>query len=317
MRALILHGGMGLRLRPLTDEFPKGFIPIRNISSVDRILCQLPDAITEAAIVVPAGDTVIANCIQGSGYPLQIRQAKPSPMESVVSYLEERDEPALVWWGDTILSLNAQKLIAHHVQSKMPATMALWETESLRELKHWGSVTLDEEGRTEGHPVPDISPIGFIKAGAFIFDASMAKAIRHIATETWNMSHILNTLLLTKQFQGYTFKGYRVNLNYGFDLLKAAQMIGVYEGISSVVDQGAMLQGRVEIGENVSIAAGAIISEGVCVVNSIILDDVIIERGATIIDSVVGPGVKIKPNTLVRRRMLTRCANKTLSQSPY
>lgn len=317
MRTLILHGGLGSRLKPLADEIPKGFIPIRNISAVDRILRQVEGISSQTDIVIPTNNNLMTRYLAEHDVAVGMRLAKPSPMESVADYLEEQDEPALVWWGDTILSLVAEDMLAFHVQVQSRATIALWQTESRRELRHWGSVGLNSKGQTIAHPVPDFSSRGFIKAGAFIFEPDMSKVIRQLAQQSWDMSYIVNNLLLTKQFYGYCFEGYRINLNYGQDLLRACRMLGDHEALSSVADSSAVFGTGSVMGSNVSIGRRVRLDSNVYLEDTLILDDAIVGQGATVIGSVIGPGARIDPGSLVQGRLVTKDANQVLGQSPY
>lgn len=318
MRELILHGGQGTRLRPLSLEVPKGFIPIRNVSNIERILQQSKGIDGDRIITIPVGDNLIPKLVEEKNMPLHFRETDPLPMQSTVRYLEEQDEPVLVRWGDTLMSIDILSMIQHHEVTQAQATMALWETTSLRELKHWGSVTLDADGRTEGHPVPDISSIGLVKAGAFIFSPSMAKEMRKIATQNWDMSEILNRLLFARQFAGYVFHGYRVNINYGFDLIKASKLVGEWEeSPPQIIDPSVRFFGRIELGENVSIDKNVEIQEGVHISNSIVLAGAVIGKNATIVDSVIGPWSIIEVDSFLRRKMVTKDQVVEMRESPY
>lgn len=318
MRELILHGGKGSRLRPLSLEIPKGFIPVRNISNIERILRRSDGIDGDKTITIPVGDRLIPKLIEVKNMPLRFRETDPAPMLSTVRYLEEDDEPVLVQWGDTLMSADISSMMKRHQLTQAQATMALWKTTDLRELKHWGSVTLDNEGYTKNHPVPDISPEGLIKAGLFIFNPKIAKKMRRIAPESWDMSEIINRLLFAGQFAGYVFQGYRVNLNYGFDLIKASKVIGGWEGgILRTVDSSVSFNGRVELGENVSIGKSVTVQEGVHISNSIILDGAVIGRNTTIVDSVIGPLSMVAVDSFLKRKMVSNGEITELTESPY
>lgn len=316
MKELILHGGRGLRMGPISSEIPKGFIPIRNKSNIERILIK-SENIKEKTIIIPCGDHKIPEIIETKNLPLIFEEASEYHMQSVTEHLKRTDEPIIVWWGDTLASIDVQEMINHHTSSGSQATMALWETSKIRELKHWGSVILNSAGYTNDHPVPDMSEKGLIKAGVFIFEPRIVKEIETIATENWDMSNIINTLLLSEKFSGYIFSGYRINLNYGYDLIKAGQMIGEMENNLLAIDSDVKFFGRTELGNNVSIGANSEIHNGVFISNSILLDGVIVERGATVIDSVIGQHSRVEADSLVRRKMISKNNNMEITESPY
>jgi len=316
VKELILHGGLGTRLEPLAPEIPKGFIPVRNRSAVERILDQSRGI--ESTIIVPKGDKKISALIEKKNLSMNTQEALDYPMQIIVETLDKKDEPLIVWWGDTLASIDVVAMALHHESASTEATMALWETTLLRELKHWGTVTLDAEGLTIDHPVPDVSSKGLIKAGVFVFNPAISRVIKQIATENWDMSKILNTLLYAQHFTGFVYQGYRVNLNYGYDLIRAAAMIGEFEqGPSQVVHASARLEGRNELGGNVSIDERVRIAEGVHISNSIVLEGSVILEGATIVNSVVGPGATVSQDSFVSRKMIVREAAVDLTESPY
>lgn len=317
MRLLILHGGVGSRLRPLTAELPKGCIPIRGKSAIERIYRQCQQVVSEAAIVVPSGDKNIAEQVHKLGLPLLIREAQQTPMQSMMSYLTERDDPVILWWGDTLLSLDVQEFATFHRQKKAGASMALWETTSLRELKHWGSVTLGNDARTIAHPVPDFAQSAFIKAGAFIFEPTMAKRIRQCAPADWNMSAILNALLLDKQFYGFVFTGYRRNINYGHELIWAARDMQKHEGAGPYFGPRFRAKGRTELGETLSVESDVTLEDGVHVSDSVLLSGVRVGKGATVVESVIGTDVAIEPGAFVYRKLVTKHGERPLEGAQY
>lgn len=320
MKQIILHGGYGTRLKPLTDILPKGFIPILNKSTVSRIVGSMqvgcPDC--EIFIVIPKNDSKIPYLIAQNNLPVQVLPAAEYPMKTVVELLKRFDEHLLIWWGDTLMNLNVAEMIKVHQTRNSKATIALWETSLLRELKHWGSVTLDNSGHTLAHPVPDISQSGKIKAGAFIFSPALIKTIESIADSKWNMSNIINTLLVQGIFIGYSFTGYRININYGSDLLKAMRFLVDYGGNDKVsIGKEVDTQSRVEFEGYVSIGNSVQIAKGVHISNSIILDNSIINQNATIIDSIIGPNAIIERDSFIRRKMIVDYLNTTLSENNY
>jgi len=320
MKELILHGGEGSRLRPLSSEIPKGFIPICNISSVERMTRhQSLSGGKDVTIVVPSGDTKILELIKKKNLLFKTIKANKYAMLSVVKALEKYDEPILVLWGDTVMSLDMLSMVKHHKNTYSSATMVLWHTTFLRELKHWGSVVFNSDGFTIDHPVPETRSEGYIKAGAFIFNPSKAKRIRRIADENWDMSKILNTMIYMNEFQGFPFEGYRVNINYGSDLLKAMRMILNHEGNAGgcVMGRGVSIMGHTEITSNVSIGDDVTIMNGVHVSNSIILTNSVIEENTTIVDSIIGPSSRIPKDTFVRRKMIVKDISVDLSENNY
>lgn len=318
MREIILHGGIGSRMKPLSNEIPKGFIPVLGKSVVERIVDQSNGVTGEKFIIVPKGDIKIGRLIEEKNMPLQVLEARSTHMELVTEVLEQRDEPMIMWWGDTIASLSLPEMIRQHEESQTEASIALWETTMLRELKHWGSITLNENGVTVGHPVPDTSTKGKIKAGIFIFNPSVAKIFRRVSTESWDMSRILNSMTFGKQFLGFIFHGYRICLDYGYDLIRASAMIRECTDYHNPqIDKGVSVSGRTELGNNVTVSEGCEIQDGVHISDSILLPNTRVQKNATIVSSVIGPNTSISEGSLIRRKMITQFEAADISECPY
>lgn len=322
MKLLILHGGTGSRLRPLTNFIPKGFIRLSGRSSVERILDSSQAFVAAQTIVAPRGDELVLVERQLSkldGKPLEVMLAEESPMRSIVEFIKIANDSVMIWWGDTVASLDVEDFITRHTASSAQASMALWETDSLRELKHWGSVSLDTQFMTYDHPVPFIGKQGLVKAGIFIFEPSIFEDIYRLSQRKMDMSYVINQLLYEKRFYGIPFDGYKVNLNYGYDLIKAVSMVNKYYNCEEgYIAESVILGEYVDlIGSGVSVDNEVKLGQGTVIEDSIIMEGAVIGSNATIVDSIIAPGVRVEPGTFVNKKIVTRDQLAPMRESPY
>ncbi len=130
MRAVILAGGRGTRLRPYTTVFPKPLMPIGDVPILDVVLRQLVAAgFSEITLSVGyLAELVRTYCGDGSRYGVTLRYLpEDQPLGTVgpVGLLEDFREPILLVNGDILTDLSFVKLYEYHVHHQGMLTVAL------------------------------------------------------------------------------------------------------------------------------------------------------------------------------------------------
>ena len=152
MKAVIMAGGEGTRLRPLTSSQPKPLLPIANVPMTEHIIGLLRQHGFEEIVITVA---FLANAIRtyfgdGSEFGVRISYAtEESPLGTAGSVGNARDELTerfLVISGDVLTDVDLSALIAFHEEKGAQATIALKPIENPLEF---GIVITDEEGRIE------------------------------------------------------------------------------------------------------------------------------------------------------------------------
>jgi NDP-sugar pyrophosphorylase family protein len=130
MRAVILAGGRGTRLRPYTTVFPKPLMPIGDVPILDVVLRQLV-ASGFSDITLSVGylaELIRAYCGDGSRYGVVLRYLhEDQPLGTVgpLGLLEDFREPILLVNGDILTDLSFAKLYEYHMQNRGLLTVAL------------------------------------------------------------------------------------------------------------------------------------------------------------------------------------------------
>lgn len=133
MQALVMAGGLGSRLRPLTDEVPKPLLPIGGRPILELILLQLRDAgVSEVYISVGyKADLIRGYFAEGKRLGLRVRYVdEPSPLGTAgaLGYIKgEIHGPILVMNGDILTKLNFREFYAGHVASNAAITLGVRE----------------------------------------------------------------------------------------------------------------------------------------------------------------------------------------------
>ena len=152
IKAVILAGGKGTRLRPLTAIFPKPLVPLGHKPIIDVLLNKLKQTGLKE-ITISTGylaELIMAVCGDGSKYNLNIGyvgEESPLGTAGALGHMDLGDGSVIVMNGDLLTTLNFQKLIAYHEQQSADITIALHE----REVKiDFGVVDSDDKGVFSG-----------------------------------------------------------------------------------------------------------------------------------------------------------------------
>ena len=292
MKGLILSGGKGTRLRPLTFTQAKQLVPVANKPVLFYGIEALKEAgIEEIGIVV--GDTkdeIREAAGNGSRWGLRItyiEQEAPLGLAHAVKISESflGDEPFVMYLGDNILKSGIKSLVEEFEEKKPNSLILLTEVPDPRlfgvaELKDGKVVRLVEK------PKKPMSNLALV--GVYMFDFHVFEAINAIKP-SWR-----NELEITDSIQYLVDHGYEVHphLVSGWwkdtgkieDILEANRLI-----LESIVGK---IQGNVD--ESSKINGEVIIEEGVVVQNSIIRGPAIIGAETEIINSYIGPSTAIQ-----------------------
>ena len=149
MKAVILAGGKGRRLRPYTTVLPKPLMPLGDMPIIEVVLRQLAafgfDEVTLA--VGYLAELMMAYCGDGSKFGLRMRYSKeeePLGTAGPLALVEGLDETFLVMNGDVLTSLDLAAMVKQHRSSGAVATIA---THKRQQQINYGIIESDEVNR--------------------------------------------------------------------------------------------------------------------------------------------------------------------------
>ncbi len=185
MKSIILVGGKGTRLRPLTYEMPKQMLPLVGVPMIECVFEMLSKHnITE--VVLSLGylpDHFIEAYPDGSIAGVKISYAvEPEPLDTAgaIKFAAEFagiDDTFLVVNGDVLTDLDVTALVAFHRASGGEGTIALHPVE---DPSRFGVVVTDGDGRVSAFiekPPRDEAPTNLINAGTYVFEPSVLARI--------------------------------------------------------------------------------------------------------------------------------------------
>jgi glucose-1-phosphate thymidylyltransferase len=333
MKGVILHGGAGTRLRPLTHTGPKQLIPIANKPMSLYAIEALREAgIRDIAVIL---GTIAPEKVQeyyGDGGKFgvnmtYINQGEPKGIAHAVKLTEYfvGDEPFVVFLADNILKGGIQEMVEDFEKSRAAAEIALCH---VRNPQSFGIADLKDGKIVRLIEKPKEPPSDLALVGIYFFRKPIFDAIRRLKPSWRNELEItdaIQTLLDDGlEVRHRLVKGWWKDTGLPEDILEANQLVlselssynrGRLEkdvkvsgivcvGNDTVVRAGTTLRGPLIIGENCEIGPDAYVGpytsigdntlvRGAEVENTIIVGDCKIECKRRIVDSLIGRNVEI------------------------
>ncbi|KPV62320.1 MAG: Bifunctional protein GlmU [Candidatus Bathyarchaeota archaeon BA1] len=319
MKAVVLAGGFGTRLRPLTCTRPKLLFPVGNRPLLDWTLERLAKSGT--AEVILAVNYMAEAFIQrygDSAYGMKLlysREARPlrtgGPIKKAESLIG-LEEPFLVLNGDILTNIDYARLAEKHKENDAIATIALYKVD---DPSRYGVVELTEQNRVVRFvekPMRGRAPSNLANAGIYVLDPKIFDYIpdgRPVSIE----HEIFPKLADEGKLYGHTFDGIWIDIGELEDYLKANKLLleteikksqlgrDVNIGGEAEIEDPTVIGERVTIGEKSKIGPYAAIGGYVTVGKGVRVENSIIFPGATILDFTSIRGAIIGENAIVGR----------------
>lgn len=192
LHAVIMAGGYGNRLRPLTDDLPKPMLPVGDKPLLELIVEQLRDAGVSVVNVTThyKGKVISDHFKDGSDFGVAIRyieEEKPMGTAGALSLLEKTESPLLVINGDIVTRMDFRAMLAFHEEHEADMTVALKQYE----IKvPYGVVECDGVSIVRITEKPSIKH--FINAGIYLLNPDILEYIP--SDESYDMPELVNRL---------------------------------------------------------------------------------------------------------------------------
>jgi mannose-1-phosphate guanylyltransferase / phosphomannomutase len=258
MKAVVMAGGEGTRLRPLTSNQPKPMVPIVGKPCMEHILELLKDHGFEEVIVTLAFLPQAIRGYFGTGESLgmevgySVEETPLGTAGSVRLASDRLDETFLVISGDALCDFDLSSLVKFHEDKGAAVTIGLKSVENPLEF---GIVVTDEDGRIERFlEKPSWSQVfsDTINTGVYVLEPEVLKHIP--ADRPFDFSKELFPLLLEmgRPLYGYVMDGYWQDIG-NLDQYRQANFDALDEHVRLNVP-GIRLRGNIWVGEGVELA---------------------------------------------------------------
>lgn len=300
MKAVVLVGGFGTRLRPLTLTRPKQMLTLNGVTMIERVMTTLAShGVDEAVLALGYRPDVFTNAFPDgtiSGVRMHYAvESEPLNTGGAIGFAARSarfDETFLAVNGDVLTDLDIGALIELHRSSGAEGTIALTQVD---DPSRFGVVPIDSDGRVEAFiekPPADEAPTDWINAGTYILEASVLARMpegESISIERAVFPDMVSDgRLFALQAPGYwvdagTPESY---LKVGLDMINGVRFSEYGVSADSGAGPGAVIEDSI-------VEAGCYVAAGAVVRGSMICEGAKVGVGATVVDSIVGPGAVI------------------------
>ncbi|MCW2524417.1 MAG: GDP-mannose pyrophosphorylase [Frankiales bacterium] len=311
--AIVLVGGQGTRLRPLTLSAPKPMLPTAGLPFLTHLLSRIKAAgVTHVVLGTSYKSEVFSDYFgDGSALGLDLEyvvETEPLGTGGAIGNVAHllRGDTAVIFNGDILSGCYLHEMLDYHAKCAADVTLHLTTVEDPRAF---GCVPTDSTGRVTAFLEKDPNPVtNQINAGTYVFRREIVDQIpkgRPVSVERETFPQLLES--------GALLAGY-VDTTYWRDLGRPSDFVAgsadLVRGIApspalagsvgeSLVLSGAqvapdaILRGGTTVGADCVIGAGAVIS------GSVLFDGAAIGAGAHVTDSVIGVGARIGERTVL------------------
>ena len=320
MKALILSGGKGTRLRPITHTGAKQLVPVANKPIIFYVIENIVKAgIKDIGIIISpeTGEDVKKAVGDGGRWGIKITyivQEQPKGLAHAVKVAEDflGNSPFLMYLGDNLLGSEVKEFCDKFQEENSDALILL---KKVSNPSSFGVAEVDETGmvkRLEEKPKNPKSDLALV--GVYLFSPEIHKVIKTLQPSQRGELEITDAIqeLLNqrKKVTSYVIDSWWLDTGKKDDLLSANTTVLdelIERNIQGQVDENSVVSGRVNIAKTAKI------------INSEILGPVVVGEGVTIKNSFVGPftsvgdGVKIEKSNIQHSVILNDCKIKKIN----
>lgn len=322
MKAAILAGGLGTRMRPLTYTRPKPLLPILNVPMLRRTMDRMPPEVDGVVLAVNYLADQIRGYLADEPGPLPVEvveEAEPLGTGGAVKNLEASlgGEPFFVMNGDVVSDADLGAMLAAHRERSARGTIHVWPVD---DPSRYGVVQLAPDGRIDAFiekPPAGQAPSNLINAGTYVLEPSVLELIpagRPVSMEREVFPQLAGRGL-------YSFRGGSLWVDAGkpLDYLEAHRLLmrapggagpaTVFPGAQVeppvLIPRTARVGPRAHVGPFVAAGERAAIGDGARVSHSVLLPDAVVGPDAVVEYAVigqgatVGQGARLAPGTVV------------------
>lgn len=319
MQAIILAGGMGTRLRPLTYTLPKPMLPVAGRPALAHIVESLAAAGCEEVIITTNYlAELIEEKLNEMGLPIPVRcvkEDKPLGTAGCIKNLEaELADEFIVVQGDAVAEIDYSAFLRHHRAKEADVTISVIRVGDTREF---GIVATDEDSRIlrfQEKPRPEEAFSNLANAGFYILKKALFDRVPYGVPYDFARQLFPSLMKDGMRFYAWETQGYWVDIGRVSNYLEGnihcisgkadvAPDVTIPETTTLlapyVIGPGVKLGTRCTLGPGVIIGARCTIGDGAHVSNSVVYEDTTVGNRSRLSDCVIAARARIGSNVIV------------------
>jgi mannose-1-phosphate guanylyltransferase len=310
--AILLVGGRGTRLSPITDEIPKPMLPIAGLPVTEHQIIAAKRAGVKTLVLATSylAEVFTPYFGDGSKWGVNLRYAvekEPLGTGGAISHAaqsldsEKSEDLVLIFNGDVISDHDISAQILSHQKNRADVTLHLIQVEDARAF---GCVPTADDGRVieflekMEHPVTN-----WINAGCYVFNRAVVDSIPLGVVTSVERETFPGLIQAEQRVFGYKENAYWLDIGSPRALFKASRdrINGDFvTNPTSLIDSTATLIGGTSVGANSTIQAGVILE------NCIVSEGAVVAEGAHLSRCFVAPGAIVEPHLALTDQYVAR-----------
>jgi mannose-1-phosphate guanylyltransferase len=307
MEAVILAGGFGTRMRPLTNTRPKPLLPILDQPMIDHIVRWLPDEVDRVILAVNYMADAIREHLADEELGAEVVVVEEDePLGTGGAFKnalpEVTGDTFIGMNGDVITSLDLTEMMEQHRRSGGIGTIALWEVE---DPSRYGVVEIDHQARIKSFrekPAPGTAPSNLINAGVYVLRSDILDLVEP-GVKT-SIEREVYPRVLDQGLYGHRFSGFWVDAGTPEAYLEAHKELldrmedrgwegSVMDGTAhirgpSLLGPGAVVGADCQVGPYATVGERCVIGKDAKVVNSVLHEGAVVGKGSRLYNCILG-----------------------------
>lgn len=313
---ILLVGGLGTRLKPLTNESPKPMLPVAGLPVTEHQILAAKRAGIHTLVLATSylAEVFTPYFGDGSKWGINIRYAvEKEPLGTGgairnAAQLLEGDEPIVIFNGDVLSRHSIADQIAFHQAKKADVTLHLIEVDDARAF---GCVPTNSQGRVTAFLEKMENPITkFINAGCYVFSPDVIKEIPPGSVVSVERETFPSLIAQNRPVFGYKQAAYWLDVGTPAALFQGSRDLVAAPFLAlagSTIGEGTLITGGTAIGANTKIASGCRIDD--CIIG----DNVVIESDVKFSQCFIAEGTHVNKGTERARTYLSNSSDLPIS----
>lgn len=316
MEAVLVSGGIGSRLLPLTQFTPKHLLPVAGVPFAEHQIARLAAAGVTRVVMATSYHADAFRPVLGDGDRfgvtlVYVREPRPLGTGGAIrnaadALTSDADEPVLVLNGDILSASDLRAQLARHAAASADVTLHLVE---VADARPYGSVPTDADGRVTAFVEKSPDPVSRqVNGGCYVFRRSVIDAIPTGAVVSVERETFPSLVAAGRSVVGYLQGGYWLDVGTPQALARASAdvVMGVvsspaypHPAADRWVSDEAGVAASATLSQGTSVGRAGRIEPGAVVSASVLCAGAVVERDAVVTDSVVGRGARVGPASVL------------------